>query len=64
MKPLLHPGVVARLDSLQIWATGLAASARFYGQVLGLELDDEPHQHSGNEAPHYDVAWEDFASGE
>jgi len=55
---------VARLNSLQVWAADLAASAKFYGQFLGLELDDEPHQHTGNEALHYDVAWGDFASGE
>jgi predicted enzyme related to lactoylglutathione lyase len=60
---VLHSRVVARLNSLQVWVTDLAASARFYGQFLGLELDDEPHQHSGNEALHYDVAWGDFASG-
>ena len=55
---------MARLNSLQVWAADLAASAKFYGQFLGLELDDEPHQHSGNEALHYDVAWGDFASGD
>ena len=55
---------MARLNSLQVWAADLAASAKFYGQFLGLELDDEPHQHTGNEALHYDVAWGDFASGE
>jgi predicted enzyme related to lactoylglutathione lyase len=54
---------VARLNSLQVWTADLAASARFYGQFLGLELD-EPHQHSGNEALHYDLAWGDFASGD
>ena len=61
---MLRSRVVARLNSLQVWAADLAASAKFYGQFLGLELDDEPHQHTGNEAPHYDVAWGDFASGE
>lgn len=55
--------VVARLNSLQVWTADLAASAEFYGQFLGLELDEEPHQHAGNEAPHYDLAWGDFASG-
>ena len=55
---------MARLNSLQVWAADLAASATFYGMFLGLELDDEPHQHTGNEALHYDVAWGDFASGE
>jgi predicted enzyme related to lactoylglutathione lyase len=55
---------VPRLNSLQVWAADLAASAKFYGQFLGLELDDEPHQHSGNEAMHYDVAWGDFETGE
>jgi predicted enzyme related to lactoylglutathione lyase len=55
---------VARVNSLQVWAADLAASADFYGQFIGLELDDEPHQHTGNEALHYDVAWGDFASGE
>lgn len=64
MEPVLHSLVVARLNSLQVWAADLAASAKFYGQFLGLELDDEPHQHSGNQALHYDVAWGDFASGE
>ena len=63
-EPVLHSRVVARLNSLQVWAADLAASARFYGQFLGLELDDEPHQHSGNEALHHDVAWGDFASGD
>ena len=62
-EPVLHSRVVARLNSLQVWAADLAASAKFYGQFLGLELDDEPHQHTGNEALHYDVAWGDFASG-
>jgi len=51
-----HSRVVARLNSLQVWATELAASPRFYGQFLGVELDAEPHQHGGNEALHYDVA--------
>ncbi|MGN6676601.1 MAG: VOC family protein, partial [Streptosporangiaceae bacterium] len=55
---------MARLNSLQLWADDLAASAKFYGQFLGLELDDEPHQHTGNEALHYDVAWGDFTSGD
>lgn len=55
---------MARLTSLQVWAADLAAAAKFYGQFIGLELDDEPHQHEGNEALHYDLAWGDFASGE
>ncbi len=55
---------MARLNSLQVWTADLAAAATFYGQFLGLDLDDEPHQHEGNEAPHYDLAWGDFASGE
>lgn len=55
---------MARLNSLQVWTADLAAAAEFYGQFIGLELDDEPHQHEGNEAPHYDLAWGDFASGE
>jgi predicted enzyme related to lactoylglutathione lyase len=55
---------VARLNSLQVWAADLAATARFYGQFIGLELDEEPHQHDGNDAPHYDLAWGDFATGE
>jgi predicted enzyme related to lactoylglutathione lyase len=55
---------VARLNSLQLWAADLAAAARFYGEFIGLELDDEPHQHDGNDAPHYDLAWGDFASGD
>ncbi|MGN6680089.1 MAG: VOC family protein [Streptosporangiaceae bacterium] len=55
---------MARFYSLQIWAADLAASAKFYGQFLGLELDEEPHQHAGNEALHYDMAWGDFTSGE
>ena len=62
--PVLRSCVMARLNSLQVWVSDLAASAKFYGQFLGLELDDEPHQHSGNEAPHYDMAWGDFASGD
>ena len=62
--PVLHSRVVARLNSLQLWVDDLAASAKFYGQFLGLELDDEPHQHTGNEALHYDVAWGDFTSGD
>ena len=61
---MLRSSVVARLNSLQVWAADLAASAKFYGQFLGLEMDDEPHQHAGNEAPHYDLAWGDFASGD
>ena len=55
---------MARLNSLQVQAADLAAAARFYGQFLGLELDDEPHRHDGNEALHYDLAWGDFASGD
>jgi hypothetical protein len=54
---------VARLNSLQVWAADLAAAARFYGQFIGLDLDDEPHTHDGNDAPHYDLAWGDFDSG-
>lgn len=61
---VLHFRLVARFNSLQVSANDLAASAKFYGQFLGLELDDEPHQHAGNEALHYDVAWGDFTSGE
>lgn len=61
---LLNSRGVARFHSLQVWAEDLAASATFYGQFLGLELDDEPHRHNGNEALHYDVAWGDFATGE
>ena len=61
---VLHSSIVARLNSLQLWTADLAASAKFYGQFLGLELDDEPHQHTGNEALHYDLAWGDFASGD
>jgi predicted enzyme related to lactoylglutathione lyase len=53
-----------RLNSLQVWVADLVASARFYGEFLGLELDDEPHRHPGNEALHYDLAWGDIASGE
>jgi len=49
---------------LQVQAADLAAAARFYGQFLGLELDDEPNRHDGNEALHYDLAWGDFASGD
>src|SRR5262245_63360893 len=52
---------VTRFNGLQVWAADLVASAKFYGQFLGLELDDEPHQHAGNEALHYDVAWGDFS---
>ena len=63
-KPVLLSRIVARLNSLQVWAADLAASAKFYGQFLGLELDDEPHQHAGNEALHYDMAWGDFTSGD
>ncbi|MGH3168399.1 MAG: VOC family protein [Trebonia sp.] len=54
---------MARLNSLQVWAADLAATAEFYGQFIGLELDDKPHQHEGNEAPHYDLSWGDFTSG-
>jgi predicted enzyme related to lactoylglutathione lyase len=61
---VLHFRLVTRFNSLQVSAVDLAASAKFYGQFLGLELDDEPHQHAGNEALHYDVAWGDFASGD
>ena len=61
---MLLSRIVARLNSLQVWAADLPASAKFYGQFLGLELDDEPHRHAGNEAMHYDTAWGDFASGE
>jgi predicted enzyme related to lactoylglutathione lyase len=49
---------------LQVWAGDLAAAARFYGEFIGLDLEDEPHQHDGNDALHYDVAWGDFASGD
>lgn len=55
---------MARLNSLQVWTADLASSAKFYGQFLGLDLDDEPHQHDGNEALHYDLAWGDFTSGD
>jgi predicted enzyme related to lactoylglutathione lyase len=55
---------VARLNSLQIWAVDLAATARFYGQFVGLDMDDEPHQHDGNDDLHYDLAWGDFTSGD
>jgi predicted enzyme related to lactoylglutathione lyase len=55
---------VARVNSLQVWAADLAAAATFYGQFIGLELDDEPHRHEGNEALHYDLAWGNFASGD
>jgi len=41
---------VSRFNSLQVWTADLAAAAKFYGQFIGLELDDEPHQHDGNEA--------------
>jgi predicted enzyme related to lactoylglutathione lyase len=61
---VLHFRLVTRFNSLQVSAGDLAASAKFYGMFLGLELDDEPHQHAGNEALHYDVAWGDFASGD
>jgi predicted enzyme related to lactoylglutathione lyase len=55
---------VARLTSLQIWAADLVAAARFYRQFVGLDLDDEPHQHDGNDALHYDLAWGDFSTGD
>jgi predicted enzyme related to lactoylglutathione lyase len=55
---------MARLNSLQVWAADLAATAKFYGQFIGLELDDEPHQHDGNDDLHYDLAWGDFETGE
>jgi predicted enzyme related to lactoylglutathione lyase len=55
---------VARLNSLQIWAADLAVTAKFYGQFIGLEMDNEPHQHEGNDALHYDLAWGDFAAGD
>jgi predicted enzyme related to lactoylglutathione lyase len=55
---------MARLNSLPVWVADLAAAAQFYGQFIGLELDEEPHQHEGNEAPHYDLAWGDFTTGE
>lgn len=55
---------MARLNSLQIWAADLAASAKFYGGFLGLDLPDEPHRHDGNDTLHYDLAWGDFASGD
>lgn len=44
--------------------TDLAASARFYGDFLGLALDGEPHRHPGNDALHYDLVWGDIPSGE
>lgn len=55
---------MARLNSLQVWAADLVASARFYGEFIGLDLPDEPHQHDGNDALHYDLAWGDFDSGD
>lgn len=55
---------MAQLNSLQIWAADLAASAVFYGRFVGLDLGGEPHQHSDNDALHYDVAWGDFATGD
>jgi predicted enzyme related to lactoylglutathione lyase len=64
MEPVLRFRSVARLNSLQVWAADLAAAARFYGQFIGLALDDEPHQHDGNDAVHYDLAWGDFTSGD
>jgi predicted enzyme related to lactoylglutathione lyase len=56
--------VVARVNSLQLWVADLADAARFYGEFVGLDMDDEPHRHDGNDALHYDVAWGDFVSGE
>jgi predicted enzyme related to lactoylglutathione lyase len=64
IEPVLRFRGVARLNSLQVWAADLAATARFYGQFVGLALDDEPHQHDGNDALHYDLAWGDFTSGD
>jgi predicted enzyme related to lactoylglutathione lyase len=49
---------------LQVWAADLAASAKFYGEFVGLDLGDGPHQHDGNDALHYDLAWGDFDSGD
>ena len=42
----------------------LAVAARFYGEFIGLDLGGEPHQHDGNDALHYDLAWGDSASGD
>jgi predicted enzyme related to lactoylglutathione lyase len=61
---VLDSRAVTRLNSLQVWATDLAASAKFYGEFIGLDLGGEPHRHDGNEALHYDLAWGDFASGD
>jgi len=55
---------VARLTSLQVGASDLAAAAKFYGEFIGLELSGEPHRHDGNEDLHYDLAWGDFATGD
>jgi hypothetical protein len=62
IEPLLDSRAVARLNSLQVRATDLAAAAKFYGEFIGLDLSGEPHRHDGNEALHYDLAWGDFAS--
>lgn len=61
---MLHSRAMARLTSLQVSATDLAAAAKFYGEFIGLDLSGQPHRHDGNEALHYDLAWGDFASGE
>lgn len=64
IEPVLDSRAVARLTSLQVWATDLAAAARFYGEFIGLDLSGEPHRHDGNEDLHYDLGWGDFASGD
>jgi len=44
---------VARLTSLQVCTTDLAAAAKFYGELIGLDLSGEAHRHGG---PH-DGEW-------
>lgn len=51
------------MTSVTLWVSDLDATARFYGDCLGVDLG-EAHRHEGNEALHYDLGWGDFESGE
>ena len=52
-----------RMTSVSVWASDLEATARFYRDFLGFELD-EPHRHDGGDGLHHDLVWGDFETGD
>lgn len=50
-----------RVTSLEIYVADLGRSARFYRDIVGLDLG-EAHRHEGNERLHHDAAWGDLAT--